>query len=56
LKKEPKKNPVAKMKVKRSKGIKDLESDVSKVKGGRGAQGGSRPEPHLGGGGGWTRG
>jgi len=36
MKKEPKKNPVNKMKVKRSKGMKDLESDASKVKGGKG--------------------
>jgi hypothetical protein len=56
IKKQSKKNPVNKMKVKRSKGLKDLKYDAAIVKGGRGARGGSQQEPHLGGGGGWTRG
>ena len=41
------------MKVKKSKGMKDLAPDVSKVKGGTGLKGGSRPPID---GGGWTRG
>ena len=41
--KEPKKNPVNKMKVERSKGMKDLEQDASRVKGGRGSKGDSLP-------------
>ena len=52
MKKELKK-PVDKMKVKRSKGMKDLEANASKVKGGTGPKGVSRPPID---GGGWTRG
>jgi len=51
--KRTKKNPVNKMKVERSKGMKDLEQDASRVKGGRGSKGGSRLPRD---GGGWTRG
>jgi len=47
IKKQPKKNPVNKMKVKTSKGLKDLKSDASRVKGGQGAKGGSRPQPDI---------